>query len=276
MFGPPSPSRYRRQSAIALNNAAISLLVRGYFHEAAETLGDAVKIMRSAPTRTSETYAFSIEAKNAISIKEIHRAIVRSDKRIALYTGAIATNHEQPMRAEHIVHAISSQDNPAQALELITSHDHCPAAQVAFPMTIDHIESSHQVEEDMRFESATILYNFGIALSCMGNASETFVHGTTSHTFLYRKALRLFQVARMLLCKVHGGGERSNSTYLTIDARFLLLRTVVLYSLADVSISLHLHQHHDVYRRELLQVLHAVNVVQIFLPFLDHLNAAAA
>jgi hypothetical protein len=281
MFGPPSPTinHYHRQSAIALNNAAASLLIRGYFHEAAATLGDAVKIMRSSPCHASEAYANSNSAidANIISNQDIHHAIARSDKRIALCTGAIAAHHEQPRSTELILHAISSQDNPAQALELITSHDHYPSAQVAFPMTIDHIESSHQVKGDLRFEAATILYNFGIALGCMGNAAEMSAQGKSRRTSLDGKAQRVLQIAHMLLCKVHEGGEGLNPTpYLTVDGRFLLLRTVVLHSLVDVSISLHLHQQYDEYRRELLHVLHAVNVLQTFIPALGYPTAAAA
>jgi hypothetical protein len=282
MFGPTSPTtgHYHRQSAIALNNAAVSLLVRGYFHEAAATLCDALKITRSAPHhRTCETNTTSnspIET-NTTRNEDIHQATARSDQRIALCTGAIATRHEQPRSAELIFRAISSQDNPAQALELITSHDHCPSAQVAFPMTIDHIESSEQMEDDLLFEAATILYNYGIALGCMGTAAETSVPGKSGRTSLDGKAHRVFQITHMLLCKKHGGGERLNPTqYLAADGCFLLLRTVVLYSLVDVSINLHLHEQYDEYKRQLLHVLHAINVLQTLIPYQGHCTAAAA
>jgi hypothetical protein len=263
------------KAAIALNNAAVSLLARGLYQDAAVTLEDAVVLMGSAVVRAESPQATFA----SVTGQEIKGALDRVCLRTALYNDST----DAPSRLDSLgmhrpkLQVISSQLNPTRVYETLTSCTDAASVKVSFPITIDPIEFERCTVEEMNFESAIILYNYGIAYDCMAAAcldAATHRDDLALHSRLQNQAYHYYKCAGMVLYKIDQDVYENAPVAMT--SPLLLLRTVMTHNLLNVAIQLNLQPEYAEYSYAMMILLHLVEAQHAFLPIEDHLVAAAA
>lgn len=168
---------------------------------------------------------------------------------------------------------LSSQVNPAQVYEILTSCSSSNDLSVFFPMTIDPIESESLTNNDVAFEAGVILYNYGLTYECM---AATIANDATNapSTQIRSRVHRLFQMAVAVLAKV--GQDVWYGSLTGTASRLLLLQTVLTHTRIDVAIKLNLGDEYDVCCRDMQFLLQMVEFQQRLVPLNDRAIAAAA
>jgi hypothetical protein len=136
-----------RRAAISLNNCGVTLLSRHLWCEAIETFKDAIRLMKSVANEQGGT---------VVSEQEMHSALHRAWQGTALAFSKSVKVVECP-----ILKVISSHTDPATFSPEDTK----------FLVTIDPIDVEDWDSDGTVIESSIILYNFGLAHSCLGSVS---------------------------------------------------------------------------------------------------------
>jgi hypothetical protein len=264
------------KAAIALNNAAVSLLARGLYQDAAVTLEDAVVLMGSAVVQAESPQATFA----SVTGQEIKGALDRVSLRTALYNDSAAAAHsrlDSPGMYRPKLQVISSQLNPTRVYETLTSCTDAASVKVSFPITIEPIEFERCTVDEMNFESGIILYNYGIAYDCLASAcleAATHRDDLALHSRLQNKAYHYYQCAGMVLHKIDQ--DVYENAPIAMTSPLLLLRTVMTHNLLNVAIQLNLQPEYAEFSYAMMILLHFVEAQHAFLPIEDHIVAVAA
>jgi hypothetical protein len=262
----------KHKAAISLNNTAVALLSRGYCIEALDTFKDAVKLMRCATLS---------DGNNEVSDNDVLVSLDQANKR-SVVCGKPCHNHS--MANWPILQVITTQHNPIQVYEVLTTSALDPNFQVAFPMTIDPIGSSGV--DDVTFEAGAVLYNFAIAHECLAASSVDVVTVSGGDSALFvemarSRSHRLLQLAMAVLAEADGTAAPSvfpaESTCRLANSQFLLVRMAIVHSLIHAAILLNLdHFEYDEYCYFMLCLMQAVEAHRQWLPHNTALGVASA
>jgi tetratricopeptide (TPR) repeat protein len=257
------------KAAIALNNAAVSLLSRGLYQDAVATFKEAIKFMRSVTVHAATEDRNCAQA--IASEEEIRRALDCALKRglcVAVTEGGLTIDSP-------IFHIISSQFNPTRVQHTLvvwagnTSH-------VEYPMTIDPIDFEDCDGDDAHFQSGVILYNYGIAYKCL--ATVTANAGTTieaSHQDIFQaKAHRIFRLTIALLAKFDENVRDNIRTYL--DGRCLVLKIFLTHNLIQSSSQFNGRSEYYEHLQTMERLQELVEALRAVLPSADDIVARAA
>jgi hypothetical protein len=252
----------KHKAAISLNNTAVALLSRGYCIEALDTFKDAVKLMRCA-TLGEDNQGNEISDNNVLLLLD------QANKRRAA-CGKPCHNHS--MANWPLLQVITTQHNPAQVYEVLTTSALDPNFQVAFPMTIDPVGTSGM--DDVALEAGVVLYNYAIAHECLAASSVDATVSGQDHPTLFAvmarsRSHRLLQLAMAVLAKADG---EANS-----NSQFLLVRMAIVHCLIHAAILLNLDHHEfNHYCHSMLCLLQAVDAQRRLLPHNAGLSVASA
>ena len=146
-----------RRGAIHLNNCAVILLSRHLWTEAMDTFKDAIRIM---------TIAADEPGRAIMSEPEMNMALHRAWQRTSIALPKTNTDTRQgPM-----LKVISTQFNPAAVFSTLSSSSSPQGIKLI--ATIDPIDLEDWHSDATDLESSVILYNFGVAHSCLGSVSS--------------------------------------------------------------------------------------------------------
>jgi hypothetical protein len=259
-----------RKAAISLNNAAVSLLVRGYAREAAETFEDAIRLIFAS--RKEEVTMASTECAWGESIQQ---ALNRAHRRSALASKSVVPNDTSQWP---VLQVISSQSNPARVYDTLTACRDTASLRVSFPMTIDPIDCDSYSQDDVNFEAGIALYNYGVAHDCaiassvVANLDDAYLRET-----IQAEAYRIYQWAYSTIATVDQNQcTRCKSSSCCTTSRLLLLQTALFHNMIHASILLNLQAEYHVYCGSMANLLHTVERKQAAMPMLDNAIAAAA
>jgi hypothetical protein len=263
------------KAAISLNNTAVALLSRGYCIEALDTFKDAVKLMRCA------TMGDGNNQGNEISDDDVLLSLDRANKRSAA-CGKPCHNHT--MANWPLLQVITTQHNPAQVYEVLTTLALDPNFHVAFPMTIDPIGTSGM--DDVVLDAGAVLYNYAIAHECLAASSvDVTVSGEDPVLFAEMarsRSHRLLQLAMTILAKADGEAPsifpgESTCCYRLANSPFLLVRMAIVHSLIHAAIVLNLdYLEYNQYCHAMLCLMQAVEAHRQWLPHDATLGVASA
>jgi hypothetical protein len=262
----------QHKAAISLNNTAVSLLVRGFHKESIATWKDAVRIMRSATSRSNDTdNGISTVAKD-----ETSRALDQACKRAAHAMKVAPIGSFGVVPASTNLQIISSQHSPKHVYETLTSCKDCSSLQVAFLMTIDPVDFESCTSDDLTFEAAAILYNFGVAYSSLATEAEDSMTDDTRLFYeLHARAHRIYLMASCLLSKFDRDIIGATAAH-SMVCQLLLLRTILTHNLLNAAITMSLHSEYDEYSISMQYLLQLTEMRHRLLPFKDPKSAAAA
>lgn len=132
------------KAVVALNNAGVGLLQRRMFTEGAETLKDALRLMRSFFNESDSPHPGSVDINEALQAAYRRKSTIRD--------GGISD------RCVHIM-AISDNDNPYEVFHRLER-----SSGVICCIQFDPVDCFCGEDVDrLEIESAVILYNYGIA-----------------------------------------------------------------------------------------------------------------
>ena len=259
----------RHKAAIALNNAAVSLLIRGFYRDAVDTLKDAIQFMKIA--------AVPVEEQNGaeeISAEETHLAFNRSWKRAAV-CGTSTNACQDCFTNRPILQVISSQYNSTSINEAVASCTQSSTRRVCFPVAIDPIDFEGSDDDDIEFNSGVIMYNYGIAFDCLAAAVNPTTNDAYDHQKLIQaKAHRLFQITGALLFKLYQDHQDNIPTYEA--GRLLLLMTLLTHNLMQASINLNMQLEYHEHCQTMESLLQLMEFYQFMLPNAGNNIATAA
>jgi len=222
--------RLHFRAAVSLNNIAVSLMQNGHYAAAVTALKDALGLMRTQQN----------------SQGRIQQALRRAQH--ASQTPAAAAVQRE---GDPLIQVVSSQINPAVIGEdLFTeqnrhSQNNNKKTTPLYPITIDLVD----MEGSPDVESFTLLYNYGIAYTCLArycvdDAQDFCVN-----------AHRIFQTAqRFMSAKVSSSNCSSN------HARIWIVHLLLMRHLELTSDCLGLEAQADAYRQTALQWMEYLRV----------------
>jgi hypothetical protein len=175
------------KGAIALNNAAVLLLLRGFATEACDTLEDAMQLMECAALdmhrSTGSNHSMTANKSSSAQIQgALNRVCQRTSQchKSSPHSMGTAVSSSHRTSDWPTLQVVSSQCNPSRIYERLTSCMDSASLHVAFPMTIDPIdfEGSLCKANDVYLEAAIMAYNYGIATFCQ--AHQVTLSATTT------------------------------------------------------------------------------------------------
>jgi hypothetical protein len=253
------------QAAVALNNAGVSLLLRGFCRDAMETIRDAIQIMKSVVAHGVEDGS----SDGLISDLDIDRALRRKSQRCAYYNMPDTVGKYSEMTNWPVLYEISSQDAPTRVYGALASRNHVGSSYAAFPIKIDPIDSASSCTDDIAFQTGAMLYNLGVAHVCMA-AVGAWDHDASFQELMQAKARRTFQRATSLLSKFE------SDTRVPLVGRSLLLRMILMHGLLDLSIYLNSTVEYNEYTQAIHYLLRLTEFHHHLLPIGEDIVARAA
>lgn len=169
------PSFQARQTAIALNNIAVSLLERGAYKQASTTFKDSIAVLRSfffAPNPASG------------EMLSYERIMLRAMKAlIDAPTGKASFFSVQPL---------SHREDDLFVMKSIVSYG--PSPSMLFPIRVDSNDEFH-----IDLLSATLLYNYGLSHLCV---TRRMAHNSKARSKILNSARKVFDFAQTVLSNV--------------------------------------------------------------------------
>jgi hypothetical protein len=243
----------QHKAIIELNNSAVALLVCGQYVQAVETFRDAIQLVATMSVPATSTVATS-RAEQAL--RKAHTRTVHSSKSTFSSKGGR-------------VQVLSSQCTPTVIYKALTSCVQSNELDAEFAITIDPLPSECFTFSDVCFHVGVVWCNFGITQSCMST-----VYAEEHEEMVLKEAHYVFQQAQAWLSQIDFGGWENVS--ICMAYRFLSVRTTLTHSLINVSGRLNMEDEYQMYCRDMMQLLHAVEEQQMLLPMNDHCLASAA
>jgi hypothetical protein len=187
------------ECAVALNNMGVSLLEKGAPRQAIATLNDAIIVMKG------------ISCSGEGTANEVDTMLAKAAHRLSV---------PEQLYSACTVRVISQCDGNLeliQSLLLSSSATDCPL----------YIDTFLFDPEDGRvdFESAMILYNFGVAHECLSKIAKNAGAGPT----LRENALQLFHLAHTVLAN-----QIFSSNELSLHGRLSFVSALVLRSFGSI------------------------------------------
>jgi hypothetical protein len=189
-----TPRSFRE--AVVLNNLAARMLERGAFVQAAETLKDAVSLIRSSVNNDDNIHQQRDES--ASSAQKLHNARLRFMESL-----------KQQQKARRIASSKSSHLVNVQVLpnDSTTLSSHTAAAVTSSPTTTSsfmaiHIDNYDRADKDADAISAILFYNFGLSYYCLSKTMSTSSSLSKEAAKYSKGALRLFRISHSLCAKV--------------------------------------------------------------------------
>jgi hypothetical protein len=163
------------RGAIALNNMGVSLMEQKAYHQAMETLKDAVSVMRAA------CQSHTMERHDCASVDD---KLGQASQRL--------TNLRPEKDTTAVIKGISHDEGFVSIRTVLGKHDPM-LADAMFPMRIEHLEDSEDSENNLK--AAIIVHNFALAHLCLARKMTN----DSLRARLHESALRLASVVFTIL-----------------------------------------------------------------------------
>ena len=264
---------YRHECAykaiISLNNAGVSLMARRMYTDAAETLKDAIQLMRST---------FFDGGDDGNSVPPPQDVFER-----ALQAAWLRTRREgpQPQRDDGLnLVVLSDLANPRQVYEELGNDPDILFGVVIEPFIDDWSEEETIDMERLECESGLLLYNYGIAYRCCAARTTDPAMDADTRTRVLDAALCIFELSQTVVagkspmdCDDEEEDDERHSPLTRTASTGMLLSFLVTASLLQMS-SNNVELCHQ-YREDLLDLLATLSQREI-LHSLDKVAGAAA
>jgi hypothetical protein len=235
------------KAVVALNNAGVGLLQRRRFSEGAETLKDALRLMR--------TFFDASESSPPQNI-DVNQALQAAYRR----TSAIQEEYEEHNDTNVYIAAITDNDHPYEVFHRLEW-----SAGVVFCIQIDPVDSFCGDDmERLEIESAVILYNYGIAHLCASPTPST-PENKSERT---KRAYQLMTLAESIV-KVHLQGDCDHAPTNALLVSMLI--NTSLYQLSAHSLEMTFQN-----KQKLEYVLSTILNLEMMFPRMDSSAAASA
>jgi len=256
---------YHFKAAVHLNNTALTLMQKRCYRQAAETLIDAVAVLKEASCLSVFKQDTSLEVSSRPSeIKSNEENTVDSLKE-KLTKASQRVSKPEPCTPEQDalihLHVISDDEHPSavkhygaqQAKILSDKHEHnaYPSSyevlsfhmmmNIAHVLRMEPADFEVPSEQDIDIESAVILYNYGVALQCLSTLPQT----SEATEKLHVGSFHLFELAYSSLSSRDLGVLRTSAPSQLY--RILLVARLSLDQLIKVAKVLHMEEEHYEY-----------------------------
>jgi hypothetical protein len=264
------------RAAIALNNSAVCLLIRGFYQDALHTFQAAIKlIMYIADSNESE----AVQAQDTID-ELLRLPLQRAWQRAAFPRGnqCDILPSASPEGA-CIVKAVSSEYNPAALNEAVAICAHNRNGTFKFPMTIDPIdfEGIGDLLNDVDFHSSVLLYNCAVAWDCL--AAATAARKDSSAQASRQECGRVYHLSQLstslLIQQSQNYLEKVALNSYAIE-RILMLRIFLTHNLIKASIDLDLPLEYQVHCQNMDELIPLIEAGQRLIPIAEDSAARAA
>jgi hypothetical protein len=240
-----------RRGAINLNNCGVILLSRHLWCDAMDTFKDAMRMMKSVVNQQG----------GAVSEQDLKLALDRAGQRTSIAFHNTTQVHQGPKLS-----VVSSQCDPAILYSYLNSNgcNHDTKCLV----TIDPIGCEGWDTDFTDLESAFILYNFGIANSCLSFVSGCSLLKTSFQDNSYCILESTHALAFKLFRKALTRADLANP--------IMLINMLLTTSLMHMSSRNHDPGTSEEYRRSLKELAFLIKAHQKLLPADDQKYAPAA
>jgi hypothetical protein len=236
------------KAVVALNNAGVGLLQRRRFTEGAETLKDALRLMR--------TFFHASECSDGQEV-DVNEALQAAYRR----TSAIREEYEERSDINICIAAITDNEHPYEVFHRLER-----STGVIFCIQIDPVDSFCGDDmERLEIESAVILYNYGIAHLCACPTPST----PESRSEYTQRAYQLISLAESIV-KVHLQDDCDQVDTPTNALLVSMLINTSLYQLSSHNLEMTFQN-----KRKLEYVLSTILNLEMMFPLMDP-NAAAS
>lgn len=269
----PVSSDYVREclkTAIALNNIAVGLLVRGFYRYALDTFQDATMLIKCV---AESDKGASVPAKDEVLRLPLQRAWQRA--------ALPRRNHPRNIHPSdsYILKVVSSEYDPTTIAEALTIGADSRST-TKFPMTIDPIdfESMHDMLTAVDFHSSVLLYNFAIAYECWATTTLTGNADSCAQEPLHARlqAYRIFQLSRSALVKQYRlYREKFASNFYAVE-KIMQLNLFLTHNLIEASSHLGVPSEYQEHCNNMDELLLLIKSGELLLPITEHRGARAA
>jgi hypothetical protein len=264
------------RAAIALNNSAVCLLIRGFYQDALHTFQAAIKLI---------IYVADSNEGEAVQSQDTIDELLRLPLQRAWQRAASPRGNQCDIllsaspEGACIVKAVSSEYNPAALNEVVAICAHNRKGTFKFPMTIDPIdfEGIGDSLNDVDFHSSVLLYNCAIACDCLAAAAATRKDSSVQASRQERvRAYHMSQLSSYLLIQQSQNyWEKFASNCYAIE-RVLQLRVFLTHNLIEASIRLDLPLECHMYCQDMEEMFLLIEAGQLLIPLLEDSAARAA
>jgi hypothetical protein len=264
------------RAAIALNNSAVCLLIRGFYRDALHTFQDAIKLNKYiAESNEGE----AVPAQDTID-EVLHLPLQRAWQRAAFPSGNQCNIHPSASpEGACILTAVSSEYNPAALNEAVVIYAQNRSGTCKFPMTIDPIdfEGIGDLLDYVDFHSSVLLYNYAIAWDCL--AAVTAASEDSSAQAPRQESDRAYHMSQLssslLIQQSQNYWENFALNSYAIE-RVLQLRIFLTHNLIEASVYLDLPLEYQVHCQNMDELLLMIEAGQHLIPIAEDSAARAA
>lgn len=265
------------KAAIALNNTAVGLLLRGFYRDALDTFQDAIKLIKFSKFAADPENGAVVPAKD--SLEEVLRLpLQQAWQRAAFPRGnQCDINPSKSAKSVCILKAVSSEYDPTTMNEaLICAGSH---SNTKFPMTIDPIdfESTSDMATAADFHCSVLLYNFAIAYECWATTTTDRKEYFAQEPFPERvRAYRIFQLSRSVLVQQYQNYREKVASNFHAVEKIIQLNLLLTDNLIEASSHLSMPLQYQEHCKDMDELLHLIKSGELLLPTTEHRAARAA
>lgn len=277
------------KAAIATNNAGVALLNRGFYREALCTFKDSMKLIQGAKRHKRHFLQHISFVSDEFTAKDVSATLSRTWQRAAQcqrhnFSTAPSTPSDSNMCSSNngtvMIQTLSSQcsQEECDVSALLSPMLTTPTFHSVFPMTIDPIDfeagddkndKDDNKEVHFDFQSAIILYNYGITYDCLAICAAQ-QGNRNMEILLQEKTFRIYQMVDALLDRLHRKVEKNVSgTHISCGyyysfcyQRLLVLQTFVAFHLSQTCLRLEMPVSYGEQSKKLEELLHCLSAQQ--------------
>lgn len=257
------------KAAISINNTAVTLLSKGFIRESMTTLKDSLHLMKMA-SQSREKYRLDHEEEEAYMAAIHHAQQCSSVMMMNMSDTASRGLHGSPDEVIVYLIIVKPIDSQTLAHELVEKKNGDFFHQVPMPIFIDPTDGLEDEDSTFDFESAIILYNYGLSHSLLANRSKD---NQTIQNSLRQSSLRVFELAETIIDEMFDNCH-DDSLIETCIQETLMFRILLTRSLIQSNLDLNQPAPADVHRNVLKQLLALVEQRHRFCPSANELRIA--
>lgn len=264
------------KAAIALNNTAVGLLVRGFYRDALDTFQDATKLIKIVAESEKDA---AVQARETLD--EVVRLSLQRTWQRAAFPKGNQFNIQTSASAEGVctfLKAVSSEYDPTTINEALTI---CSGSlrTTKCPMTIDPIdfESTSEMVTAVHFHSSVLLYNFAIAYECWATTAVQSKPSSAQglHPVMER-AYRIFQLSESVLVQQYRDCQEHSASNIHAFEKIMQLKLFVTHNLIEASSRLGMPFEYQEHGNNMNELLLLIKSGELLLPVAETRAAGAA
>lgn len=262
------------KAAISINNTAVALLSKGYVRESMITLKDSLHLMKMASqSREKNPTIDRGDDEQEACTAALHRAQQCS----SVMMMGICNNNSSPMGVIgdsdallFVMSAVRPVDSQTLPHELVEKKNSDFFQQVHMPVFIDPVEGLEDDDSTYDFESAMILYNYGLSHSLLANASH---ENQSIQLSLRQSSFRVFELAETIVDEMFDNCQDDGCVETCVQET-LMFRILLTRSLIQISMDLNQSVSANTHEKVLSELLALVEQRHRFCPAANELRIA--